>query len=177
MRASFMLIALLLLLTSCGQSKTDVAVFMMPEKGTTAEAATQLKADLLEWAEQQQWKIEFDASPMYFQEKLIAEIVGGRYDVMIIPNEKFYSLATFDGFVDLSDVFDRDTYPQGVLELERKTSQGQIEKQIGLYGIPLDESAWYIRSGLEEKGLMAFILKKSKRQELAKKVIEWIAQK
>lgn len=175
-RRGMIAVCLLLILGGCGGPKADVNIFMMAWNGITNEQAMKLDAELKARAGDE-LTIQFVATPLYYHEKLVVEVAGGSNDIIIIPSQPFRAMAVFDGYVELSEQFNADDFPEGVLELERKHSDGTIESKEGLYGIPLDQTKWYLSSGMQEEGLIAFILNKSKHQDNAKKVLQWIAER
>lgn len=175
-RRGIIVVCLLFFLGGCGGPKADVNIFMMAWNGITNEQAMKLDAELKAMAGDE-LTIQFVTSPLYYHEKLVVEVAGGSNDIIIIPSQPFQSMAVFDGYVDLSEQFNADDFPDGILELKRKRNDGTIETKEGLYGIPLNGSKWYLSSGIQEDGLIAFILSKSKRQDNANKVIQWIAER
>lgn len=155
--------SLLLVVRGCGSKAADLNVFIMPEKGLSAGADEKLQQSL-QTKIGETFQVKVITAIMLDMQKLSIEIVAAQNGVIIVPEEPFKLMVRDGGPIDLSDMFNKEDYPQYVFDGK-------------LYGVPIHESKWFKDIAYKGSPLIAFIPINAPDIEKAKQALKAIAEK
>lgn len=159
-RMVVMLIMIAVWTAGCGGPKADVKMFLIVHNGMDQGKLVELN-DKLAAVAGDAASIEFNASPVFSQEKLIVELAAGENSIVIVPKQEFDDLTKLNGFMNLDEIASPEHFPQGVVE------NTEIHEK-HLYAIPLNEVEWFAQGKYVNEEVYAFIPVNLKEERIAK---------
>jgi hypothetical protein len=167
----------LMMILGCGQTKSDVPIFIMMSNGVNGNNPSLQLERSLQMKIGETPKIKVDVSLDFSKVKLNFEIIKGDHTIFIVPQAQFLSFAMGGSLVKLDELFNPNDYSDGVVEIkvDDSSKQGKSEKHV--YGIPIENSKWLEEYGYSSKNLIAFVHPKAKDIDKAMQVLKKISEK
>lgn len=167
---------MLALLTGCGGPKKDVSLYILPPLGISGDMTDKLEKSLQDKVGGET-SVMVLSSPLYNEEKLIAEIAAGDHGIIVVAKDKFKQLAATGDLPNLDGMFNAADFPEGVTDALFGDDKNP-RKESHLYGIPVNQTQWMKDSGFKDKETMvAFLHPRAPNMEKAKQVLKVIAGK
>lgn len=145
--------------------KPDMTIFMMHEYNLPQENVDALEKEINEKLNGE-LVVDIMTSPLYNLQKIMVEYVAGSHNIVVIPYKDTISYSANGGNTALDEYFDKEKYPEGVLDglyVEKVANPEKGEEKFidhngkFLFALPTEKLPMMVKHGLVEENWYAAI--------------------